>query len=31
MADGRSVTRPSSFIFTLYGDMVGRVDGDGAL
>lgn len=28
---GRPVTRPNSFIFTLYGDMVHRGDGDGSL
>jgi phenylacetic acid degradation operon negative regulatory protein len=27
----RPVTRPNSFIFTLYGDMVHRLSGDGAL
>ena len=29
--DHRPVTRPNSFIFTLYGDMVHRLAGDGAL
>jgi phenylacetic acid degradation operon negative regulatory protein len=29
--DQRPVTRPNSFIFTLYGDMVHRLVGDGAL
>jgi phenylacetic acid degradation operon negative regulatory protein len=27
----RPVTRPNSFIFTLYGDMVHRLAGDGSL
>jgi phenylacetic acid degradation operon negative regulatory protein len=30
-ANQRPVTRPNSFIFTLYGDMVHRLAGDGAL
>ncbi len=29
--DHRPITRPNSFIFTLYGDMVHRLAGDGAL
>jgi phenylacetic acid degradation operon negative regulatory protein len=29
--DHRPVTRPNSFVFTLYGDMVHRLRGDGAL
>ncbi len=30
-ADERTVVRPTSFIFTLYGDLVARSDGDGWL
>jgi len=29
--NGRGVTRPTSFIFTLYGDMAHRLSGDGSL
>ena len=30
-AEERQVDRPNSFIFTLYGDMASRLDGDGSL